>query len=67
MIALLLLMAACTPRVTLRGPGDPPLVRAVESFEMTVADADRSVDCYSRVLAFTVVSDVEVTGTDVER
>jgi len=31
------------------------------------ADRDRSVDFYSRVLAFTVISDVEVAGVDVER
>jgi catechol 2,3-dioxygenase-like lactoylglutathione lyase family enzyme len=34
---------------------------------MTVADMDRSVDFYSRVLAFEKVSDVEVAGPDYER
>jgi len=34
---------------------------------MTVSDADRSVDFYSRLLGFTRVSDVEVTGEAYER
>ena len=67
MAVLLAVTAACAPRAVRRGAGDPPLVRAVETVGMTVADMDRSVDFYSQVLAFTVVSDVEVTGTDVER
>jgi catechol 2,3-dioxygenase-like lactoylglutathione lyase family enzyme len=33
----------------------------------TGADPDRSVDFYSRVLTFPVVSDVEATGDDVAR
>jgi catechol 2,3-dioxygenase-like lactoylglutathione lyase family enzyme len=43
-----------------------PLVRAVESVGMTVADADRSIDFYSRVLSFQKVSDVELEGSDYE-
>ena len=39
-----------------------PRVRAVDAIGMTVGDADRSVDFYSRILGFTPVSDVEVTG-----
>ena len=68
--ALLLLAsvaAACTFRLVPRRPDATPLVGAVATVGMTVADADRSVDFYSRVLAFTVVSDVEMAGTDVER
>ncbi len=34
---------------------------------MTVADMDRSVDFYSRVLSFEKVSDVEVVGAEYER
>jgi catechol 2,3-dioxygenase-like lactoylglutathione lyase family enzyme len=43
-----------------------PLVRTVESVGMTVADADRSIDFYSRVLLFQKVSDVELEGSDYE-
>jgi catechol 2,3-dioxygenase-like lactoylglutathione lyase family enzyme len=39
-----------------------PLVTAVDAVGMTVRDADRSIDFYSRVLGFAVVSDVEVAG-----
>ena len=42
-------------------------VKAVVSVGMTVADMDRSVDLYSRVLSFEKVSDVEVAGTEYER
>jgi catechol 2,3-dioxygenase-like lactoylglutathione lyase family enzyme len=42
-------------------------VSAVTMVGMTVADMDRSVDFYSRVLAFERVSDVEVAGPDYER
>ena len=39
-----------------------PLVRAVDSAGMTVADMDRSVAFFTRVLGFEPVSDVEVAG-----
>jgi hypothetical protein len=39
-----------------------PLVQAVESVGMTVADMDRSIEFYSKVLSFEKVSDVEVSG-----
>jgi catechol 2,3-dioxygenase-like lactoylglutathione lyase family enzyme len=45
----------------------PPLVRAVESVGMTVRDADRSIDFYSRVLSFQKIADVVVDGSDYER
>ena len=45
----------------------PVLVTAVDSIGMTVADMDRSVDFYSRVLAFEKVSDVELAGADYEK
>ena len=43
-----------------------PLVRAVESVGMTVADADRSIDFYSTVLSFQKISDTELEGSDYE-
>lgn len=42
------------------------VVRAVGPIGMTVADADRSVAFYSRVLGFEKVSDGEVWGRDYE-
>src|SRR5215470_15155065 len=41
-------------------------VRGVDSVAITVSDMDRAIDFYSRVLTFQKVSDVEVTGEDVE-
>ena len=41
-------------------------VRAVDAVGMTVANMDRSLDFYSRVLSFEKVSDVEVTGSEYE-
>ena len=41
-------------------------VRAVDAIGMTVADMDRSLAFYTQVLAFTPVSDVEVTGSAYE-
>ena len=62
-LALLLWLPA-----TLAQPSSPPvLVTAVDSIGMTVADMDRSVDFYSRVLAFEKVSDVELAGADYEK
>ena len=43
-----------------------PLVHAAESVGMTVADADRSIDFYSRVLLFQKISDVELQGSEYE-
>ncbi len=44
-----------------------PLVSAVDSVTLTVSDADRSAEFFAKVLSFEKVSDVEVTGEDVER
>ena len=44
----------------------PPLVRVVDSVGMTVADADRSIAFYSRVLSFQKISDTELEGSDYE-
>jgi len=43
-----------------------PIVTAVDSVGMTVADMDRSTEFFSKVLAFDKVSDVEVAGTEYE-
>jgi catechol 2,3-dioxygenase-like lactoylglutathione lyase family enzyme len=67
LLVLFGLTAACAPGLVRRAPADSALVGAVESIGMTVADLDRSVDFYSRVLGFEVISDVEATGTTLER
>jgi catechol 2,3-dioxygenase-like lactoylglutathione lyase family enzyme len=60
--------AACAPRsLPARRPLETPLVTAVATVGMTVADVARAVDFYTRVLDFALISDVEVAGTDVER
>jgi catechol 2,3-dioxygenase-like lactoylglutathione lyase family enzyme len=43
------------------------LVKSVEAVGMTVADMDRSVDFFSKVLSFEKVSDVEVYGAEYEK
>lgn len=43
-----------------------PLVSAVDAVSMTVSDADRAADFYSRVLHFQKISDKEVAGEDYE-
>ncbi|MGH7966898.1 MAG: VOC family protein [Candidatus Binatia bacterium] len=43
-----------------------PLVQAVEAVGMTVADMDRSVKFYTKILSFAKVSDVEVWGSEYE-
>jgi len=57
---LLLLFLAAAPA------GAEP-VAAVEAVGMTVADMERALDFYTRVLGFEAVSDVEVTGPGYER
>ena len=49
--------------------GEPrgELVRGVDAVGVTVADMDRSVEFYSKVLSFEKVSDVEVAGAEYER
>ena len=44
-----------------------PLAGAVTTVGMTVADLGRSVDFYTRVLGFTLLSEVVAAGRDVER
>src|SRR5947207_6855195 len=43
------------------------LLEGVESVGMTVADMDRSIEFFSKVLSFEKVADVEVWGSDYER
>lgn len=45
---------------------DRPLVSAVDAFDVTVGDMDRSVAFYTGVLTFIKVSDVEVSGAAYE-
>lgn len=40
--------------------------QSVDAISLTVADADRSVEFFSKVLSFEKVSDVEVTGDEIE-
>ena len=47
--------------------GDPLRVMAVDSIGITVEHMDRAVDFYTRVLNFEELSDVEVSGREVER
>ena len=65
-ITLSVLWIACVPPMW-AGAAHGPLVQAVESVGMTVADVDRSIDFYSRVLLFQKTSDVELEGNDYER
>lgn len=44
-----------------------PLVTAVDSIGLTVADLDRSLEFYSKVLAFEKVSETEIAGEEIER
>src|ERR1700746_1509410 len=43
------------------------LVKSVDTVGMTVSDMDRSVEFFSKVLAFEKVSDIEVAGSEYER
>ncbi len=43
------------------------LIRSVEAIGMTVADMDRSIEFFSKVLSFDKISDVEVHGSEYEK
>ncbi|HEV3467691.1 MAG TPA: VOC family protein [Pyrinomonadaceae bacterium] len=58
--------AGAQPRAAVAAPAAGAVV-SVEAVGMTVADMDRSVEFYSRVLSFEKVSDVEVWGGEYER
>jgi len=61
---VLVIVIAAATIVAAAQPG--PAVRSVDLVAITVSDMDRSVDFYSRVLTFQKMSDVEVTGEEVE-
>jgi len=79
---LLLLFLTTIPQVTARNPlpaarGTAVIVAprsfpangtvaAVDAVGMTVSDADRSLEFFTKVLSFELVSDVEVAGTEYE-
>jgi len=66
-LSLLVALAFGAATGLAQSPTAPPLVSAVEAVGMTVADMDRSVEFYSRVLSFEKVSDIEVAGSEYER
>src|SRR5437660_8770652 len=61
---VLVIVIAASTIVAAAQPGTA--VRGVDSVAITVSDMDRAVDFYSRVLTFQKMSDVEVTGEEVE-
>jgi catechol 2,3-dioxygenase-like lactoylglutathione lyase family enzyme len=65
----LLLVAGVFPPFThqARAEQQAALVEGVDSIGITVADMDRAVAFYSKVLTFEKVSDTEVAGEDYER
>jgi catechol 2,3-dioxygenase-like lactoylglutathione lyase family enzyme len=69
-VATLLLISAMWLGVSSQTPASvveqPAHVDAVVGVGITVADMERSIDFYSKVLFFERVSDVEATGGDVE-
>ena len=64
--ALLSFAGACV-QLLWAASSNVPIVRALESVGMTVADVDRSIRFYSEVLSFEKVSDLELQGSDYER
>jgi len=63
----LLLLVLAVPATKSAVPKERPAVSALDSVGLTVSDMDRSVEFFSKVLAFEKVSDVEVAGQDYER
>ena len=47
--------------------GSAQLIRSLETIGMTVADVDRSVEFFSKVLRFEKITDVEVHGSEYEK
>ena len=58
------LLLACV--LLLLGHAPAQTVTSVDAIGMTVSDMDRSIDFYSKVLTFEKVSDVEVSGDQLE-
>jgi catechol 2,3-dioxygenase-like lactoylglutathione lyase family enzyme len=48
-------------------PTSAQIVKSVEAVGMTVADMDRSVEFFSKVLSFEKINDVEVHGSEYEK
>lgn len=73
-LAVLLLVLVTISTVTARSPlpserahvAANGLVTSVDAVGMTVSDADRAIEFFSRVLSFEKVSDVEVAGEQYE-
>jgi catechol 2,3-dioxygenase-like lactoylglutathione lyase family enzyme len=66
MIAILLVLWATQLLTSPLLAAEGPLVEAVDAVAVTVADMDRSVEFFTKVLSFEKVSDVEVVGSDYE-
>ena len=64
--ALLPLLAALPSATGRAASGAAPPVSAVDSVALTVSDAERAADFYSRVLGFERVADREVAGDEYE-
>jgi catechol 2,3-dioxygenase-like lactoylglutathione lyase family enzyme len=62
---LFLLLLACAPAMR-AAQAASPVVESVGAVSIVVSEMDRAVDFYSQVLTFLKVSDVEVSGGDVE-
>jgi catechol 2,3-dioxygenase-like lactoylglutathione lyase family enzyme len=56
--------ASMSPRLLVPLSSSP--LQSVDAIGLTVADADRSVEFFSKVLSFEKVSDVEVAGDEIE-
>ncbi len=65
-VLVLVLLCAAPMRVAIAAGEEAPLVRAVDAVGFTVADMDRSVEFFERVLSFEKVSDIEVHGAEYE-
>jgi catechol 2,3-dioxygenase-like lactoylglutathione lyase family enzyme len=61
-----LLICVCLAALSWSQERRTALVSAVDAVSMTVSDADRAADFYSRVLHFQKISDKEVAGEDYE-
>src|SRR3990172_11599876 len=66
-VRLALILALWAQNALAQQPAGKPQVEAVGAIGMTVADMDRSVEFYSKMLSFEMISDVEVWGTEYER
>jgi catechol 2,3-dioxygenase-like lactoylglutathione lyase family enzyme len=65
-LPLLLALAVSLPAALAQQAPGESLVSAVDAIGMTVADMERSVAFYTKVLPFEQVADVEVAGADSE-